>query len=61
MRQVQDEQDPAAVGLLEDLVLVRVVDFDAPVLFPGDQLVVDTEVDIALGHFDSQVVAHARV
>ena len=32
MRQVQDEHDPAAVGLLEHLVLVRVVDFEAPVL-----------------------------
>ena len=53
--------DPAAVGLLEHLVLVRVVDFDAPVLFPGDHLVVDTEVDIALGHFDPQVVTQARV
>ena len=61
MRHVQDEHDPAAVGLLEDLVFVGVVDFDAPVLFPGDQLVVDSEVDIAFGHFDSQVVAHAGV
>ena len=61
MRHVQDEHDPAAVRLLEDLVLVRVVDFDAPVLLPGDQLVVDTKVDIAFGHFDSQVVAHAGV
>jgi len=61
MRHVHDEHDPAAVGLLEDLVLVRVVDFDAPVLLPGDQLVVDAEVDIAFGHFDSQVVARAGV
>jgi hypothetical protein len=49
MRQFQDEQDPAAVGLLEDLMLVRVVDFDAPVPFPGDQLVVDAEVVSRLG------------
>src|ERR1700739_1670167 len=61
MRHVQDEHDSAAGGLLEDLVFVGVVEFDAPVLFPGDQLVVDAELDIAFGHFDSQVVAHAGV
>ena len=61
MWHVQNEHDPAAVGLLEDFVFVGVVDFDAPVLFPGDSLVVNTQVDIAFGHFDSQVVAHASV
>jgi hypothetical protein len=61
MRHIDDEDDPAAVRLLEDLMLVRVVDFDAPALLPGDFLVVDAEVAITFGHFDSQVVTHANI